>query len=471
MQGFTHPLWFLLWVALGSVTNQWVVGILLLGVALTGAAFAILAWHARTLAAVVMATGLLALSNAFMEFATSGLENPLGYLTVGVLLALTLRREQSVQVALLLGLVAAAVVLTRFDLVLMIAVPAALCVARWRHRPALIAIAAGSFAIPVLAWLLWSKATYDTFLPNTFEAKRNVHIPTVELVVQGLRYLWVSLEHDPVTAVALLLGVLAAAALGSTVVRAWALGVVLYVAYVVWIGGDFFAGRFLAIPVYVAVFLLVLVPPLSGRERSAGDPPSVSATTALTSVGLLLLAAFLAGSVPVSLSATEQPRWEAEQNTNANVADTRGMSTASGMSLRSLLNRLSLAYVNPDIAPLGDGSGLARELREVSKAAQNWPVSDGAFTLPSEVGEFCGYLGNLGIATGPAVHLIDTCALTDRYLAGRPFVPAEPFAWHPGHFHRSVPEGYADAVRFDDPGRMTDPADEFLLRQLWERIR
>jgi hypothetical protein len=50
-------------------------------------------------------------------------------------------------------------------------------------------------------------------------------------------------------------------------------------------------------------------------------------------------------------------------------------------------------------------------------------------------------------------------------------VPAEPFAWHPGHFHRTVPEGYADAVRYADPTRLKDPAEVYYLRQLWERIR
>ena len=185
--------------------------------------------------------------------------------------------------------------------------------------------------------------------------------------------------------------------------------------------------------------------------------------------GVLILVATAMGSVPTALSGTEQPRWEVDQNLNAGVGDARGSSAAGGMTLRNWVNNLSLAYVNPDIAPLGDGSGLARSLREIDKAAANWPERPAGFTNPSEVGVFCGFLGNLGIATGPITHLIDDCALTDRYLAGRPFVPAEPFAWKPGHFHRAVPEGYVDAVATGDPARVVDPLDRYDLEELWKR--
>jgi hypothetical protein len=95
----------------------------------------------------------------------------------------------------------------------------------------------------------------------------------------------------------------------------------------------------------------------------------------------------------VALANYQGPRWEFEQNTNAGISDERGFYVATGKGLKELLDKLSLAYINPDIAPLGDGSGLNRSLREINKAAQNWPYNDGGFTNPSEVGVFntpCG---------------------------------------------------------------------------------
>lgn len=476
VMAFTHPLWFLLWVTLGTLTNQWVVGLLIVSVVLTAAAAALVVWRTDSLTRLIVATGLLLFSNAFMDYATSGLENALVYLLVGVLIALTLRGRYTVVTAALVGLTASAIFLTRFDLALLVA-PAGLLLAwRWRTAPRLLAAASLTALAPLVVWFTWAKLTYDAWLPNTFEAKRNVNIPATELVVQGIRYLWVTFEHDPVSFIGLVVGVLAAATLGRVIHRAWAVGIVLYLGYVVWIGGDFMAGRFVAVPVYASVFLFAAVPWVPKSQSSNAAPEDASRTAAQFVTGAVAIAALLgistlAGSVPVSLSATEQQRWEIDQNLNAFVIDARGASTSYGMNLRSYMNRLSLAYVNPDIAPLGDSTGLSRELREVDKAARNWPTGDGNFTLPSEVGVFCGFLGNLGIATGPAVHLIDNCALTDRYLASKPYTPSEPFAWNPGHFHREIPEGYVDAVKSDDPSRMADTAEQFRLRQLWSRIR
>lgn len=471
VQGYTHPLWFLLWAGIGATTNQWILGNLALAIALTMGAVALLVWRTTSLPRIIIVTGILAFSNAFMDFSTSGLENPLGYLLIALLIVLSLSGEWTPTRALLIGLTAAAALLTRFDYALLIAPALVLLAWQTRRQWKTLLIAAAGFVAPLVVWFAWSKATYATWLPNTFEAKRNVHIPATELVVQGTRYLWVSFEHDPVSFIALLVGVLGGLILGQAVHRAWAIGAALYLAYVVWIGGDFMAGRFIAVPVLVAAFLIALVRWTPERAVATDAFPVAETVGALAVVITLAGGAALAGSVPVTLSAEQDQRWEIDQNFNAGVVDARGTSTSTGMSLRHLINNLSLAYINPDVAALGDGSGLSRTLREVNKAAQNWPTNDGAFTLPSEVGVFCGGLGYLGLATGPAVHLIDTCALTDRYLASKPFIPAEPFAWKSGHFHREVPEGYVDAVKANDPSKMSDTAEQFYVQQLWEQIR
>lgn len=471
VQAYTHPLWFLVWVAMGAFTNQWVVGLMLLSVALSLSAVAVVLWRTTSVARLVVMAALLAFSNAFMDFTSGGLENPLSYLGVSLLLVLTLRSRWNPLVAGLVGLTAAAVVLTRFDLALLI-LPA-LVVLAWRRRRQwqLLLGGAGGFVLPLVVWLLWSKLTYDAWLPNTFEAKRNVNIPATELIVQGVRYLWVSFEHDPVSLIALSVGVVASLLFGPVMLRAWSAGVFIYLGYVVWIGGDFMAGRFIAVPVLVSIMLLALVSSGDRTDRlhKSIDPARVGAAIGVTM--LLLIGSWITGAGPGALTTVQGPRWEVDQNLNAGVGDARGTSTAGGMTLRQWANNLSLAYVNPDIVPIGDGTGLARTMREIDKAAQNWPTSGGDFIYPSEVGEFCGFLGNIGIATGPITHLIDNCALTDRFLAGQPFGPTEPFAWKAGHFHRAVPEGYVEAIMTNDPSKLTDMGLQFELRELWSRIR
>jgi arabinofuranosyltransferase len=377
----------------------------------------------------------------------------------------------------LTGLTFAAVFLTRFDLLVLIAPVVLLLIYSQRGNWKVIAIAVGAFAFPLIVWFTWSWLTYNTLLPNTFAAKRNVDIPQIELVIQGIRYFFVSFEHDPVILILLVMGILGGFIFGSFLLRAWTLGVVLYLAYVISIGGDFMASRFMAVPAMVSALILASVSlrpdsdakqsPIVEYPRNDLSAPSFSITTLV----FLLVGSSLAGSTPVALANFQGPRWEFEQNTNAGISDERGFYVATGKGLKELLDKLSLAYINPDIAPLGDGSGLNRSLREINKAAQNWPYNDGGFTNPSEVGVFCGGLGYLGIATGPITHLVDSCALTDRFLAQQAFIPAEPFAWRTGHFSRAIPDGYLDALSTGDFSRVLDPRLAFELDQLWQEIR
>ena len=482
VQAFTHPLWFVLWTSIGAATNQWILGMLAASLLLLAAAVGLLVWRMASLPRIVVVVGMLIMSNAFMEYATSGLEGPLAFALVAGLAAATLPMTASdsrppgrgIGNAIGLGLLVSGVTLTRFDLVLLVA-PLAVLLA-WRSRSKWRQLIAGAvaFGLPLVAWFAWSWATYRTLLPNTFEAKRNVQIPSGELVVQGLRYVAVSIEHDPVTALLLAAGIGLALAIGTSVARTWAVGIVIYLGYVVWIGGDFMAGRFLAVPALVAAFLLATTPsPFPARSQSP-DP----ATRNLAGIGVAVLSLLAvlgmvdaAGAIPTALVDPQAPRWNVDQNLNAGVSDERGVWVANGMSLRNIIDNLSLAYVTPPLVPLGDGSGLSRTLRGIDFSAREWPTSDGYFTLPAEVGELCGGLGYTGIATGPITHLVDSCALTDRYLAGQPFVPGSPWAWKPGHFHRAVPDGYIEAVRFDDLSRISDMGVRHDVSEVWELIR
>jgi hypothetical protein len=91
--------------------------------------------------------------------------------------------------------------------------------------------------------------------------------------------------------------------------------------------------------------------------------------------------------------------------------------------------------------------------------------------VPSEVASFCGFLGTIGMATGPTVHLVDGCALTDHFLAERSWGPAEPFACKPGHFHGAIPDGYLDAIRMNNPRLVKDTRESFYLKETWAKIR
>jgi arabinofuranosyltransferase len=474
VQAYTHPSWFVLWTVLGSTTGEWILTIAAASVAFAAAAFLLALAHGRTVDQVIGIAAALMISNAFMEYSTSGLENPLACLVVGILIMFTATRladRSSAPRAISVGLLVALLALTRLDL-LLLAGPAGALFA-WAHRGRIrsLVLAGASLAVPITVWFAWAYYEYAALLPNTFAAKRNIDIPTSEALIQGFRYLRISAQGDPGSA---LVGVGALALVvtwGTVRQRAWALGSVLYLAYVVWISGDFMVGRFVAVPLYA----LVVAAAASWSENRSGrlvrDPAARSAMRrrVLGIVGGVGLVAALsvAGRAPVAISPYQGERWDF--GTHAGVADERGIQFDRGRGVLQTM-RSGTPAPEPFVFPSAESVDLGPSLTDVRAAARGWPKRPEGSTHTVEVEVRCGNLGIAGILSGPNVHWIDPCGLTDRFLAERVYV-ARNFQWRVGHYRRSVPEGYEEAVRLGDPSEVHDPSEAARLAELWSRIR
>ena len=110
--------------------------------------------------------------------------------------------------------------------------------------------------LPVALWTLFSLIYYGSPVPNTALAKLNLDIPAAALLGQGLLYALDLLRNDPITAVLIVTGVTIALWRGGAGDRLAALGIALYLVYVLRIGGDFMAGRFFAAPAIGAFSLI-----------------------------------------------------------------------------------------------------------------------------------------------------------------------------------------------------------------------
>ena len=470
VQAYTHPLWFLLWTAVGSISGQWAFGVLAMGVAFTTLGVALLVFRMSSVPVLIGVTSLLLFSNAFMEYSTSGLENSLAYTFAGILLSLTGMHSQprhEMWWAALLGFAAAGLFLTRMDLIIAL-IPVAITLV-WGYRQHLKIVGVGliAFALPTAFWFLWTYLNYGTALPNTFAAKRNVDIPLGELIFQGFRYLWVGFENDPVTLLAIALGVALALSLGTLIVRAWALGIIAYLGYILWIGGDYMGGRFLAVPVYISVFLIALtVKQVSGDDKS-GQIFSGRSAAALAATIAVLLSISAMGQTPVALANPQVARWD--YGTSAGIADERGLSVERGRSLRSALIQGQEAV--PTFKELNDPSAGELTLFSIHGLSKNWPGPGTADGTPVGVEAICSLLPVVALSTGPRTHLIDTCGLTDRFVATIPFKPATSLGWRAGHLERELPSGYVDAVETGDSERVTDPELATRLNAIWAKIR
>lgn len=399
VQVFTHPLWLVLVALLYPVTGEFYFTVLFLSIALTLLAAGLAVRHRLTFAAGLIGLTVLLFSRAFTDYATSGLENPLLYLILGLFGWLWYRREENLRTLTLLALAAALGALTRPDTILLF-VPALFAV--WLRLPKLRGLGALVVGfLPLLLWEVFSIIYYGFPLPNTFYAKLGAGIPLGGLMEQGFIYFLDSLHMDPLTlAVIFAVTILAAVSRERKAVLLM-LGVVLYLLYVVRIGGDFMSGRFFAVPLFASVIVLM-------RLRLPDTPAvSVAGTVIVALVGLMAV-------TPPPLSG-------------------RDFAPATGVAIGK-------NGIADERAQYYEATGLLRLRHDRKAPAHDW-CEEGA--RAAEIGVKVlrrGTVGFFGYCAGPDIYIIDPHALCDPLLARLP--ASNPGVWRPGHYLRGLPDGY-----------------------------
>lgn len=416
--GFTHPLWVAILVPLFAITKSAIATLWLPAAIATAGALAVVLRAARTVEGTALVTVALLASRSFVDWSSSGLENPLSHLLVALLAVETLGRLRLSRIAVLAGLLG----LAHPDLVVLAAPPLLLALRRSPPRGRVVRLLAG--LSPLVLWhvalLLWT----GSLVPNTALAKLPPNVGTGELAAQGLLYLLSSALWDPPTLAVIGLGIASAAR--STARWALALGVVLHLAVVVRVGGDFMNGRFLT-PVFIAALVLLATSGWAGRRGAV--------LAAIGAVALLALP-----------NAHWLDRWRADSGRRI---DVRGVADER-------------AFYGPgtSLVLLSRGVPLPRKkfVRDVSAAAE--PQSEGLV-----VGEA---IGLLGFDSPPEVHIVDRNGLTDPFLARLPIDRGRP--WRIGHFTRDVPAGYLAAI--EQPGLpLDDPCLDRIHRDVVSATR
>jgi arabinofuranosyltransferase len=417
VQSFTHPLWALLLLPVQCAAGEAYFSTLAVQFVLFLASFyLLLTLAARRSLPTALGAGLAALaSRALVEYGSSGLENPL--LDVLLLALLHERLRQSERVRPLAGLLAALAILTRQDAALL-ALPL-LWGRKFAPRTWL------ALLLPLLAWHSFALVYYGTPWPTTAYAKLNVHIPRAALASQGLAYLQRTLTQDLPTLALVALGLLLPWQMEPTPERPWlragSLGLALHLVYILSIGGDFMAGRFLHTPALLGLGLAVL----------AGPPqfvPHLPRWAMPAGVAFLLLFSavqphshLLAGrDFGSELQARPMDAVDA-----FGIADERAYYYPLTGLLPVLAQYQQLTTAGLPIPP-ARGARKGLELRQ----------SGVAFAQVNEAG-FLGYFAR-------DAHLLDVWALSDPLLARLPFTDK---AWRIGHFRRAIPAGYAESLQ------------------------
>lgn len=399
---YTHPLWLFLLIGARTVTGELYFTTLAASIVLSVAAVLVVVHLvARSRAAALMGVMLLAFSRSFVDFSTSGLENALAHLLIAGFAAARWRwrTADDTRLTLLSAIVALALV-NRLDVSLLLA-PSLLAI--WIEAPSL--RRAGLLAVgllPIVAWEVFALIYYGFAMPNTAYAKLWTGIPANDLLPHGIVYLLESIRTDPLTPMAIGAAIVAGLLTRGWSGRAMAFGLVMQLAYVVRIGGDFMSGRFLTPAFMVAVCYLVQLPRPKWRCAS------------LIPFAITLL---VASCWPAWFWAASGSPPGSGPIPGSGIADER----AYYYSTTGLL-RPGGAWTPPRLPT----AGIVERMRQ---AGQRVAVRD--------------MVGMFGFAAGTDIHVVDSLGLCDPLLER---LPTEG-PWRIGHYPRRLPDGYIASLR------------------------
>ncbi len=399
VQAFTNPLWMFCLSLISYFTHEIYFSSLVLSITLSLTAVVIFTFY---LAKSPLLAGLgimaLAASKSFVDYSTSGLENPLTYLLIVLFMLTFYSGQDKKHYVFRLALIASLAAFNRMDTILFFIPVLAVVLYKfpgWRSVRSLLL----GF-LPFLFWEAFSLWYYGFLFPNTAYAKLDTGIASSQLLLQGIGYFISSFSFDPILFV-----VIAASIFLIFVQREWKslpfiIGMGLYLFYTLKIGGDFMAGRFFAEPYLIAIILLARTPFPSLALKSNW----LIAFTAIT-----IFALFAPNS-----------RWYAINNSP--FLETRGVADERA----SLLLQTGILNFQRDIFwPNSPWGARALQAKQAHKRVVVFPG-----------------IGIYGFMAGPTIHIVDPIGLPDPLLARLPVLPG----WRIGLFGRAIPKGYLETL-------------------------
>lgn len=416
VQTYTHPLWFFLisgiqFVALKifglSYWNQLFfiaagVSILLSVISISIFGFGIVK-HAKT---AFFAVTTLIFSKAFMDFSTSGLENPLTHLLLVIFLFIFIKSDEGSSSRLLkLTFIAGMAALNRLDTILFFLPPLLFELLNQSKKGKAIGTIIIGF-LPLIIWEIFSLFYYGFLFPNTAYAKLNTGISKFDLFAQGVNYYLNSIRIDPITLFVIISAILLSFFQKKKRQLPIATGIFFYLIYILYIGGDFMSGRYFAAPFLVAVVMLSMYIPIRNRIFAGGYV-------------ILLIFSLLLPTSPV----------------RSPINYTQGLEFRSFLDKNKIVDERGVYY---------ERMGLLKDDRERSYpgskfGGNNWRLKEKPIELI-----LVGPLGVHAYQLGPNFHVIDKNGLTDPLMARLPVENIN--QWRIGHFRHIIPDGYIETL-------------------------
>jgi arabinofuranosyltransferase len=427
VQVYTHPLWMFIISAFYFITREIYFTSITISILISIGTVLLLFYKlSNSITNTILLSLILIFSKAFIDYSTSGLENPLTHLLIVVFFILYFKDKGKGNKLFNLSLIASLAVLNRMDIIL-IFLPALLVIYfrgnKWKGL--LIVIAGFS---PFILWEIFSLFYYGFLFPNTAYAKLNTGVSQIELIQQGFHYFLFLFYLDPLTHIVLLAGIIIPLVSKNKILLPLTIGISCYMIYLLNIGGDFMGGRFFSAPLFCSAIVISKTNFKSFRFRHTQialiliviilgllSPKPTIFSTANYGLGPKIFKAFRFGPYIVNMyhGITDQRMWYYE---------------FTGL-LNNVFERNIYKYP------------LIQYAQKLKKS--------GTRVLTKDI------IGMLGYYSGSNMHIIDPRALSDPLLSKLPSTEfwrgghkprAGEKKWLIGHFTRKIPKGYLETI-------------------------
>jgi len=399
VQAFTHPSWFFLLSLLTYITNDYYYSIIFISILLSLGSIAIILYYSykfKQINLAIATLGLLIFSKAFVDYSTSGLENPLSYFLFSIVLYILFSHKRLNEKHLFsLYFLFTFIFLNRMDYALILLPIVLYLILKYKNKNITPLMIASTITI---SWFLFSLFYFGHFFPNTFYAKLKAGYHSKEFIERGLQYFQVQYNNDPITLLIITLGISIGIFYNSKS-RVVAIGLILYMLYFLKSGGDFMQGRFFATPALISIFLIVYF--------------SIEKKVSIFLYIILIPLVYI------------------------------GANRTSPLLVDK--NYKNLQFV----MGVADERGFYYQAYGLISSNRNWPkITTLSNKQPKQAKPICAKLGAEALSNRDNIFFVDICALSDPLLSQLPAIHHP--NWRIGHQARDIPINYIDAVLNDN---------------------
>jgi arabinofuranosyltransferase len=406
LQTFTHPLWFLLLSFFSWLTGELYFTTITLSFVFTflSLSLIILAFGRNYLKSLSLLTVLL-LSKSFVDFSSSGLENPLSHFLIAFFLICFLYRAKKPWLLYGCFIISGLGVLTRFDLSLLF-FPALLYLIYEYRSLRIIGIACFAFT-PLFLWLCFSLFYFGSFFPSPAYAKLGIALPVWDVCKQGIAYYIGTFKRDPIILPTIFISLFVVLISRNRKHIIASLGLILYLLYILRVGGDFMSGRFFTTSLIFATVMLI---PFFEQLRLRWG----------LALSLVIFLISLTAEYPVMKNGPDLKSSLFDALDKYAVADER-------------------AFYFPSTGLSATSNAQKKRSRQMYRIAIEPRTVTGVMRVEEKTS-----VGQSGFFASPDLHILDRYAICDPLLSRVPtrYYPK----FRPGHCLRQVPNGYKETL-------------------------